>query len=192
LDASNLQVDLYLETIRRCIMRAVKTAFLATLFVLLAAGVHADHGTTKTEPIDGGRVVGESYKTNLYFYRSIGGKVKIESDAKKRRWWCAWLCKTPKSIKVPTITIRNTYYADVEPGTAQVLVTAERERTCQDASSCSLGEWAVGAAPKFKFDGTPGAPGGALFPISGVVSEHTIVLDNGRTIRMVTSKGDHL
>ncbi len=172
-------------------MRNLVLTVVAIVLLASTTPAHADHGAQKEESVKDGKIVSKSFKRNWLIYKSIGSKTEAKSNKKKRRWWCGWLCKTNKALKVQSIHISNTYYADVDPGAPQVLFGHTEEKTCTDTHSCTLKEWAFGAAPKFSFDGTPTGLDGVPFPLSGVIGVHTIVLKDGTRVQLVTSKGAH-
>ena len=139
---------------------------------------------------DGGLVVSKSFKTNLLVYRSIGGRTDVKGKAKKRKWWCLWLCKRRVEKNAERITISNTYFSEITPGVFAVL---ERDpKTCNNASSCEQKEWAVGVGIKLQFPagGTSPTTVSELLPVDGVISRHEILVD-GRLISAVTSAGKH-
>lgn len=162
------------------------------LFLMAATTVLlADHpGSIETALDDGGLATSKSFKSNYLIYRSIGGETRVQGKEKKRKWWCAWLCKRRVDKNAERITVANTYFSEVQPGVFAVL---EREpRTCNDASSCGQKEWAAGLVVERTFPNgstTPGIPGG-LLPVQGVITRHEIVVD-GRTIMNVTAAGKH-
>lgn len=166
---------------------------LAILVLLLGTSslLLADHPSSiDTALDDGGVVVSKSFKTNLLVYRSIGGSTKVQGKEKKRKWWCAWLCKRRVDKDAERITVTNTYYSEVSPGVFAVL---QRDpKTCTDTSSCEQKEWAIGLGIKIEFpDGGPSPTTlGGLLPVDGVITTHEILVDN-RSISAVTSVGKH-
>lgn len=155
---------------------------------LVAVPANANHAPESQEaPLaDGGLRQHESFKTNYYVYRSIGGETAVLGKEKKRRWWCVWLCKTRVAKKAEEIIVRNTYYAEVQPGVfASVVGDAV---VCANASSCGDKHWAFGATIKIPFPGGGALDG--LLPIDGVVTEHQVRI-NSETFTATTAVGKH-
>jgi hypothetical protein len=141
--------------------------------------------------VDGVHVTAKAFKTNLYFYKSIGGAVEVRADSESRRWWCAWLCKTPDSAKAERIEIENVYYARFE-NTPVLIEAAQHARTCTNSSGCTLKHWATGVGVKITFPAGSTTPAGLpdLLPLDGVVSR-AVVTVKGRTLRFETASGTH-
>jgi hypothetical protein len=165
----------------------------AALLAVIAAPAFGGHAPERQEAAlsDGGLRTHESFKTNYYIYKSVGGETEILGKTKKRRWWCVWLCKTRVAKKAETITVHNIYYHEIQPG---VFATVEDFKTCTNASSCMIRHWSVGAMVKIKFDsggvGGPAGAGGAELEIEGVVSAHEATVD-GETFTATTAVGKH-
>lgn len=155
------------------------------LFLILlgvSSILFADHPSSIEIPLDdGGLVKTKSFKKNYWVYRSIGGRTEVKGKQKKRKWWCAWLCKRRVKKKAESIVITNTYYSETAPG---VFAALERNpKTCSNASSCQQKESALGFVVEIQFLG-------GLLPIDGVITRHNIVVD-GTVINRVTSAGKH-
>jgi hypothetical protein len=149
------------------------------------------HPSSQVEVIDGISVHARSFKTNLLFYKSIGGKVEVRSATKSRRWWCLWLCKKRNNAKANLITIESLYYSRFER-TAVLVTTAQHATNCINASDCKLTHSAVGAVAEITFPSGSTTPRTlpTLLPLHGVISRATITIA-GRTIVMETAAGDH-
>jgi hypothetical protein len=165
-----------------------------TVFVVMALALcstaHADHGEKhETALSDGGLVTATSWKSNYYIYRSIGGETEVKGKQMERKWWCVWLCKRRVSKNAERIEISNTYFAEVQAG---VFARLERVKVCTNTDSCQQKEWAVGVGVKLSFpNGGPGpAPLDGLLPVDGVITKHTVIVNN-QTIIMFTSAGKH-
>jgi hypothetical protein len=148
------------------------------------------HPSSRVEMVDNVRVEAKAFKTNLYFYKSIGGSVTVRGEL-KRRWWCGWLCRTREAVDADQITLDNTYYSRFE-GTAILVEAAAHEAVCTKETDCTLKHWAAGVGVKITFPGGGTSPAGVsdLLPLDGVVSRATVTL-RGRTLRFETAAGDH-
>lgn len=158
----------------------------------LRVPAHADHGERRENPLDdGGLVTSTSFKTNLLVYRSVGGRTLVRGEERKRKWWCAWLCKRRVAKDADRIEIVNTYYSEVSPG---VFASLEREpAVCTDTDSCTQKEFSFGAGLELEFPdgGDPDPiPLDGLLPVDGVITRHRIVVD-GRSITATTAAGKH-
>ncbi|MEX0644608.1 MAG: hypothetical protein WD076_04815 [Parvularculaceae bacterium] len=164
---------------------------LVGVFALLGIPALGSHAPAKVEEAlsDGGLRHSESFKTNYYIYKSIGGETWLKGKEKKRKWWCAWLCKRRVDKKAELITIHNTYYAEVSPG---FFSSIERLKTCANAASCKQKEWSIGVGVKLPFPGESGSPtpSPTELPIDGVITRHTIKVD-GQEFSIETSYGKH-
>ena len=148
------------------------------------------HPSSRLETFDSVRVEAKSFKTNAYFYKSIGGSVEVRGEP-KRRWWCGWLCKTREDVDADQIEIDNTYYTRFE-GTAILLESASHAQVCADTADCTLKHWAFGVGVQIKFPGGGATPTGVddLLPLDGVISRATVSV-RGRTFRFETAAGSH-
>ena len=79
----------------------------------------------------------EAYKNYFFFYSDIGTKVKVYHKQKTTDTWgktkTDWVKKAADSIY-----IKNIYSGDSPK------LTLTKEKTCQNAKTCGLYEWAVG------------------------------------------------
>jgi hypothetical protein len=148
------------------------------------------HPSSRVETVDGVRIEAKSFKTNLYFYKSIGGSVEVRGEP-QRRWWCGWLCKTREHVEADRIDLDNAYYTRFD-NTAILLESASQQGICTDASDCTVKHWAVGVGVKIEFPGGEASPTGVtdLLPLDGVISRATVLV-KGRTLRFETAAGDH-
>lgn len=149
------------------------------------------HPKSETQKIGDVKIRCESFDRNLWFYRSIGGKVKVRGKKKKRRWWCLWLCKKPVKKKADSIYIQNTYYSSIND-TPIPVKTASHQKTCTQSSGCKLHHWAFGFGVDIKFPDGGATPGTVddLLPIQGVVTEARVTVD-GETVSFTTATGIH-
>lgn len=149
------------------------------------------HPSSQVETFDGGEVKAKSFRTNAFFYRSIGGSVEVRGEKKSRDWKCAWLCKKREKVKADRILLENQYFARVD-GTAVLVTAAQQEGQCTDAADCTLKHSAGGIAVKITFPGGDTSPGTIddLLPLEGVVSRATVTVA-GRQFRFVTASGAH-
>ncbi|MGB5658445.1 MAG: hypothetical protein WBO54_03105 [Thermoanaerobaculia bacterium] len=168
---------------------------LCGLFLVMALAIstplRSDHGDRRENPLDaGGIVISKSFKTNLIIYKSVGGETVVKGKEKKRKWWCAWLCRRRVSKDADRIEITNTYYSEISPGVFAELV--REPRVCTNTDSCEQKEYAFGVGVKLKFpDGGPSpTPIDGLLPVDGVITLHVIQVD-GRTIFANTGAGKH-
>jgi hypothetical protein len=148
------------------------------------------HPSSQVESFDSVRVEAKAFKTNLYFYKSIGGSVEVRGEP-QRRWWCGWLCKTREEVDADRIEVDNTYYTRFD-GTAILLESASHQRVCTNTSDCTLKHWATGIGVTLEFPGGDASPTGVtdLLPLDGVVSNATVLV-RGRTFRFATAAGSH-
>jgi hypothetical protein len=135
---------------------------------------------------DGGYRDSKSWKKNWYVYRSIGGETTLKGEERKRKWWCAWLCRVAVDKEAESIIILNTYFSEVSPGVFSSF-DAQPE-VCNNASSCTQKEWAVGGAIEIPFPGGGGIDN--LLPIDGVITRHEISVDGNQFI-VQTASGKH-
>jgi len=161
--------------------------FGVLLFLLsIATPALGDHISSKS-PRDlenGGLIESKSFKSNWFVYKSIGGNTSVKSKVKKRKWWCAWLCKRRKDKKAELIQIQNTYFAKFDSGLfSEPIVEAIKQ--CRNAASCTDKKSAGGILPSISFPGDFGS-----IEIVGVVTRHTITVD-GQSFTALTAKGDH-
>lgn len=149
------------------------------------------HPSSRTETVDGVKVTAKAFRTNLYFYKSIGGAVEVRASTESRRWWCVWLCKTADSAKADRVEIENVYYARFD-NTPVLLEAAQHAKTCTNTSDCTLKHWAVGVGVKITFPSGSTGPAGVpdLLPLDGVVST-AVVTVKGRTLRFEMASGTH-
>ena len=170
-----------------------RIAAAAALAAAAAAPAFGNHAPESQEAAlaDGGLRTHESFKSNYLVYKSVGGETAILGKEKKRKWWCAWLCKRRVAKNAETITVVNTYYHEVQPG---VFASIQDFKTCTNASSCAIRHWSVGALVKMKFDsggvGGPAGAAGAELEVHGVVTSHAVTVD-GETFTATTSLGEH-
>ncbi|MEM7765673.1 MAG: hypothetical protein AAF290_16530 [Pseudomonadota bacterium] len=155
------------------------------LLPIIAAADHAE-SNVKIDLDSGGYRESKSFKTNGFVYRSIGGNTTIKGEKKKRSWKCVWLCKKSVKKKVERIVLVNTYYSEVSPGS--FVSSGPVQKTCEDVSSCTLKEWAVGFNISMQFPN--GENGGGLLPIDGVITNHRMIID-GQQYSAYTAKGKH-
>lgn len=149
------------------------------------------HPKSETQKIGDVEIKCESFNRNFWFYRSIGGKVKVRGKKKKRRWWCLWLCKRPVKVKADSIHIENTYYSSIDDRPIPVR-TASHQKTCMGASDCKLHHWAVGLGVKIKFPDGSATPSTVddLLPLKGVVTVARVTI-GGQTASFTTATGLH-
>jgi hypothetical protein len=132
-----------------------------------------------------------SFNTDVQLYRSIGGEVEVRREEKKRRWWCAGLCKTKVKAEADSIEIENTYFATVNDFPIPVQA-AHHEGVCSNSSDCKLHHSAGGILADIKFpDGgiSPG-PIDDLLSLKGVVTRARVTID-GRMMTFTTAAGLH-
>ncbi|MGH2379776.1 MAG: hypothetical protein ACRDG7_00940, partial [Candidatus Limnocylindria bacterium] len=101
------------------------------------------HPSSRSETVGDIKVKAKAFRTNLYFYKSIGGAVEVRASTESRKWWCAWLCKRPESAEADRVEIENVYYARIE-GTAITVEAAQHATVCTSTSDCTLKHWATG------------------------------------------------
>jgi hypothetical protein len=108
----------------------------------------------------------EAWKNNFLFYKSIGTQATVYHREKTKNIWgntvTDWVEK-----KASSIHIRNVYHGS-GPG------SATREKTCAQASSCELKEWAVGVTITLPADSVSDVGGGAILDIDSVDGTVTI------------------
>ncbi|MDF1596039.1 MAG: hypothetical protein P1T08_08080 [Acidimicrobiia bacterium] len=111
----------------------------------------------------------EAFKTNLLFYSSIGCEVKVYHREETTNVWgnkkTDWVRRNADSI-----FIRNVY-SGTGPG------TGTREKTCTNASSCELKEWAVGVTVSLPADSVTDVGGGAILDIDSVESTVSVRIE---------------
>jgi hypothetical protein len=146
--------------------------------------------SSQVETVDGIEVKATAFKTNAWFYKSIGGKVTIRQGT-SRRWWCLWLCRRSDNVEADNVIIENLYYSRIE-GTAIEVVSARHAGEWHNATTCTLKHWAVGMLAKIKFPGggtTPGTVSG-LLTLNGVISQATVRI-KGRALNFITAAGSY-
>jgi hypothetical protein len=118
-----------------------------------------------------------AFKTNLFFYKSVGSEVTLRRRRRRRRWWCLWLCRTRDDAQ-GDVEISNDYYARYED-TAVLLDVASHATKCRDASDCELKHWAVGVGASIKFPDGHATPDlvDDLLDIDGVTSRILVEVD---------------
>lgn len=133
----------------------------------------------KALSVDGIRIEAKAFKRSYLLYHEVGAKVTAKTQKKKRRWWCAGLCKTRKRVKIDEIKISNTYYAfekgpfRYDPG---LKIVFENERECRKKSKCKLRHYSVGF-------------GSGSFSMDGVKSKISMYV-KGKRIGVELRKGD--
>ena len=149
------------------------------------------HPRIQVESIDEIRVEANSFKTNLWLYKSIGGEVYIQTQRRRRRWWCLWLCRTRDSVSAERITIDNSYFARVED-TPFLISAASHEKECRNTSRCTLKHFAFGVGVKLEFPSGGAAPTTVpdLLPSDGVMSRARIEVQ-GTNLHFQTAAGPH-
>lgn len=93
----------------------------------------------------------EAFKLNLFFYASIGSQLTARGQARKRNWWCLWLCKSPVPVKLPTVAMGNTYFAHSERAASLVPAASQEGVVFKNVSDCKLKHWKAGVGVKIKF-----------------------------------------
>ena len=108
----------------------------------------------------------EAWKNNFLVYKSIGTQVSVYHREKTKNIWgntvTDWV-KKPASL----IHIRNVYRG-TGPG------SATREKSCRNAKSCELKEWAVGFTISIPPDNITDVGGGAILDIDRVDGTVTV------------------
>jgi hypothetical protein len=149
------------------------------------------HPRSELETVNGVEVKASSFRTNTFFYKSIGGSVKVRGERTSRDWKCMWLCKKREQLKADRILLENQYFARVD-GTAVLVAAAQQDGQCTEAADCTLKHSAGGIGIKIKFPGGDTTPGtiNDLLPLEGVISRATVTVE-GRQFTLVTASGAH-
>lgn len=149
------------------------------------------HPNSVTEKVGDVHVKAKAFRTNLYFYKSIGGAVEVRGEKRKRSWKCLWLCKKRVKVKADRITITNQYYSRFDD-TPVLVSSASSEKVCSNASDCTSKHYAYGAGVKIEFADGDTSPSGLddLLPLQGVLSTASVTI-GGRTHAFVTGSGPH-
>ena len=121
-----------------------------------------------------------AWKNNFLAYKSIGTDVTVYHREQTKNIWgntvTDWVEK-PASV----IEITNVYHGS-GPG------AATRQKSCQNASSCELKEWAVGFNITVQTDsGDTSVGGGATLDIDSVDGSAVIVIGDERLTGMVSA-----
>lgn len=154
------------------------------LFLALIGSAMAQYPSERQVDFpDGGFRHSDSFNSNYWIYRSIGGETYLKGKSKERKWYCLWLCQVRVEKKAQSIIIENTYYAEIRPG---VFASVAQAATCRNAASCKHKNSAVGVVIDINFPGE----GGGILPIDGVVTHHIILVD-GSTSEEWTAIGKY-
>ena len=88
--------------------------------------------SVKTNLEQGGFVKSKSFQKKWIIYRSIGGAVEVRSKKKKRKWYCAWLCKKNKKKKLRFPHKAHAQIVETSARGVVVTISAARAR-CTEA-----------------------------------------------------------
>lgn len=63
------------------------------------------------------RIYQESWKTDWWFYKSIGTEIRAQKLTKETHWWCLWLCSTEEwvDIKATRLRLEADFFATYSP-----------------------------------------------------------------------------